>query len=98
MTLKLLDDQVLIRRAPPETVSAGGVVLPDRDVPLPLRGTVLAVGPGRPPECACGCPAPMTVRVGDEVLHARYAGTDLEVDGAPCLVLREREIFGVLSP
>jgi chaperonin GroES len=98
VVLTLLDDQVLIRRAPAETVTTGGLVLPDRDVPIPLRGTVLAVGPGKAPTCPCGVRVPVAVQPGDEVLHARYAGTDVEVDGAPCLVVREADVLGVLTP
>ena len=97
MRLSLLDDQILIRRAPPETTSAGGLHIPDRDAVLPLWGEVLAVGPGKAPPCACGVLAPMAVSVGDTVLHQRYAGTDVVIDGQPCLVLRAVEVLGILD-
>lgn len=96
MRLHLLDDQILIRRTPPDEQTAGGVLVPERDRPVPLRGTVLAVGPGRQPRCGCGVAVPPTVQPGDEVLHARYAGTEIAVDGEPCLVLREADVLGVL--
>jgi chaperonin GroES len=98
MTIQPVDDQILIRRAPAETRTAAGLHLPERDVALPLRGTVLAVGPGRKATCGCHERVTPSVQPGDEVLHARYAGTDLVLDGQPCLVLREDEILGVLTP
>jgi chaperonin GroES len=95
--VRLLDDQILIHRAPADELSQGGVHLPGRDQQRPLRGTVIAVGPGRPSRCSCGQPAPMPVVVGDLVLHQRYAGMELEVDGADCLVLRSADVLGVLE-
>lgn len=97
MTLNLLDDMVLIRRDAAETKSAGGVHLPERDVVRPLRGTVLAVGPGRATTCSCVDRVPLIVKPGDVVLYGRYAGQDLRLDGDDCLVLREAEIFGVIE-
>ena len=91
-----LDDRVLVRRAPAETKTAGGLHLPERDVPLPLQATVLAVGPGR--ILADGSRVPSGLQPGDVVLHARYAGDDVTIDGDPCLVLREADILGVLRP
>jgi len=92
-----LDDQILIRRAPHLELSVGGLHLPDRDKARPMQGTVLAVGPGRAPKCACTERVPVAVQPGDQVLHARYCGEELVIDGEECLVLRESDILGVLS-
>lgn len=96
-TFTPLDDQVLIRRAPHQELSVGGLHLPDRDKARPLQGTVLAVGPGRPVVCLCCDRVPVGVRPGDQVLHARYCGEELIIDGEECLVLRERDILGVIG-
>lgn len=88
MTLRLLDDQVLIRREAASNVSKGGVHLPERDAVRPLRGIVLALGPKAQDH---------GVVVGDAVLHARYVGEGVVLDGAECLVLRIADVLGVLE-
>lgn len=101
-----LDDQVLIRRDPPETITTGGLHLPERDVVRPLRGTVLAAGPGRwrsdvdpsrYPKGSSALRVPLSVSPGEVVLYGRYAGTEVRFDGQDCLVLRESEILGVIG-
>lgn len=94
-TFHPIDDQVLIRRSAADTITAGGVHVPERDAARPLQGVALAVGPGR--RCLDGRRIPCVVQAGDLVLHGRYVGTELQVDGIDCLVLRESEILGVLE-
>ncbi len=97
MRLTLLDDQVLIKRAARTEQSTGGLHLPDRDKARPMQGTVLATGPGRAPRCGCVPRVPINVQPGQVVLHARYCGEELTIDGEECLVLREADILGVME-
>lgn len=91
LSLRPLDDRVVVEPKEAEEVTAGGIVLPDTAKEKPQRGTVLAVGPGRLLEG--GKRAEMSVAVGDEVIFGKYAGTDIEVDGRELKILRESDIL-----
>jgi len=92
--MKLLDDRVLVRRDTKEDKTPGGLLLPDTAKERPQRGTVLAVGPGKPHRDREGR-MPMQVKAGDRVLFPRYAGGD--VPGYDDLLfLREEDILAVL--
>jgi chaperonin GroES len=90
-----LDDQVLVRR-PPAEGAQGKLLIPDRAQERPLVGEVLAVGPGRADRD--GTRRSLSVRVGDQVMFSKYAGDEVQLDGADCLVLREADLLGVLDP
>lgn len=92
-----VDDQILIERDPAEKLTSGGLHIPERDASRPLRGTVLAVGPGPAPTRADVPRRPCSLSVGEVVLFARYAGHEVQFDGRDCLVLRETEVLGVLT-
>ena len=91
MSLKPLDDRVVIRPVDAEETTAGGIVLPDAAKEKPQRGKVLAVGPGRLLES--GDRVAVSVVIGDEVLFSKYGGTDIEVDGQEVKILRESDIL-----
>ncbi len=91
MSLKPLDDRVVIRPVDAEETTAGGIVLPDAAKEKPQRGKVLAVGPGRLLES--GDRVAVSVVLGDEVLFSKYGGTDIEVDGQEVKILRESDIL-----
>ncbi|WP_437193490.1 co-chaperone GroES [Planctomicrobium sp. SH527] len=91
MTLKPLDDRVVVEPLSAEETTAGGIVLPDSAKEKPQRGTVVAVGPGRLLES--GERSTLSVKVGDEVLFGKYGGTELEVDGKEIKILRESDIL-----
>jgi len=91
MTLKPLDDRVVIEPLSAEETTAGGIVLPDSAKEKPQRGTILAVGPGRLLDS--GDRSVLSVKVGDEVLFAKYGGTEIEVDGKEIKILRESDIL-----
>jgi chaperonin GroES len=78
-----------------EEVTKSGIVLPDTAKEKPQRGQVVAVGPGRLTDD--GKRLPMEVKVGDEVLFAKYAGTELKIDDEEYLILSEKDILAVLS-
>ncbi|MFM7160209.1 MAG: co-chaperone GroES [Planctomycetaceae bacterium] len=95
MTLKPLDDRVVVQPVDAEEKTAGGIVLPDTAKEKPQRGTVKAVGPGRLLETGDRCP--LSVAVGDQVLFSKYGGTDIEVDGKEVKILRESDILAKLA-
>ena len=94
MSLKPLDDRVVVQPVEAETTTAGGIVLPDAAKEKPQRGKVTAVGPGRLLES--GERAPLAVAGGDHVLFSKYGGTDIEVDGKDVKILRESDILAKL--
>ncbi len=91
MALKPLDDRVVIEPLTAEEKTAGGIVLPDSAKEKPQRGKVVAVGPGRLLDS--GERHPISLAVGDEVLFAKYGGTEIEVDGTDVKILRESDIL-----
>lgn len=86
MTLKPLSDRVLVKPAPAEQKTAGGIIIPDSAKEKPLKGEVIAVGPGTKDET-------MQVAVGDFVLYGKYSGTELELDGDKLLIMRQSDIL-----
>jgi len=96
VTLKLspLGDRVLIKPTPKEEVSKGGIILPDTAKEKPQEGQIMAVGPGRLTED--GKRIAMEVKVGEKVLYAKYAGTEIKLDGEEYLIVRESDILGKL--
>ncbi len=95
MNLRPLGDRVIIKRVEEEALSAGGIVLPDSAKEKPSRGEVLAVGNGSINDK--GETRPMSVKVGDNVLFGKYAGTEVEVDGKELLVMSEGDIIAVVE-
>ena len=93
--LKPTENRVLLQRFAPEKLqSAAGLVIPDSAETKSQRFKVLAVGPGK---VVNGVRIPMEVQVGDTVLLGKYAGTDVEVNGANAFIASEDEILAVLS-
>ena len=90
MNVKPLSDRVLIKPTPAEEVTATGIIIPDTAKEKPLRGTVLAVGPGTKDEA-------MQVKVGDVVLYGKYAGTEVEIDRETVLIMRQSDILDILG-
>jgi len=95
MALKPLDDRVVVKQVEAEETTAGGIVLPDTAKEKPQRGKVLAVGPGKLLDS--GERAPIGVKKGDEVLYAKYGGTEIEIDGAEVVILRESDILAKID-
>ncbi|MFM7007264.1 MAG: co-chaperone GroES [Flavobacteriales bacterium] len=85
---KPLADRVLVEPAPAEQKTASGIIIPDTAKEKPLRGTVVAAGSGKKDE-------PMSVKVGDSILYGQYAGTEIKIDGATFLIMRESDIYGI---
>ena len=95
MNIRPLHDRVILKRMEEETKSAGGIVIPDSAAEKPIRGEVVAAGPGKRLES--GELLPLDVKVGDKVLFGKYSGTEVKVDGQELLVMREEDIMGVIE-
>ena len=95
MSLKPLNDRVIVEVIEKETLSAGGIALPDTAQEEPQQGIVLAVGPGL--RNAQGERIPLDVNVGDEIVFSRYGGSTMKHKGKTLLILREEEIFAIVE-
>ena len=89
VNIQPLADRVLVEPAAAEEKTASGIIIPDTAKEKPQRGTVVAVGPGKPDE-------PTTVKVGDVVLYGKYAGTELQVVGVDYMMMRESDILAIV--
>lgn len=87
--IRPLADRVLIEPKEAETKTASGIYIPDTAKEKPQQGAVLAAGPGKKDE-------PMEVKVGDNVLYGKYAGTDVTVDGKTYLIVKQSDILAIL--
>ncbi|MFN8593856.1 MAG: co-chaperone GroES [Thermomicrobiales bacterium] len=90
-----LGDRVVVRPSGREETTKSGILIPDTAKEKPQRGTVVAVGAGRRDED--GERIPMDVTVGNEVLFAKYAGTELKIDDEEYLILSEKDILAVIE-
>jgi len=90
-----LYDRVVVKVLEQEEKTRGGIVLPDTAKEKPQKGEVIAVGPGAVRDD--GTRVPPEVKAGDKVLFAKYAGTEVKVDGEELLILRESDILAVVS-
>lgn len=95
MSLKPLGSRVVVEPIEQEDVTAGGIVLPDTAKEKPQRGKVVSVGPGDRDEK--GNRVAMDVTAGDVVLFAKYAGTEIKVDGKKLLILRESDLLAIVE-
>jgi chaperonin GroES len=95
MSLKPLGNRVVVEPLEQEEVTAGGIVLPETAKEKPQKGKVLSIGPGDRNDK--GERVPLDVAEGDTVLFAKYAGTEIKVDGKKLLILRESDILAILA-
>ena len=87
--IKPLADRVLIEPKEAETKTASGIYIPDTAKEKPQQGKVIAVGPGKKDE-------PMEVKVGDEVIYGKYAGTEVTVENEKYLIVKQSDILAIL--
>lgn len=95
LNLKPLGDRLVIKPLEQEEVTASGIVLPETAKEKPQKGEVLAVGPGARDEE--GKRIAMDVKAGDKVLFAKYAGTEIKIDGEKLLILRETDVLAIVT-
>lgn len=96
MTLQPLHDRIVVEPAPKEEKTASGIILPDSAQEKPLKGTVLAVGPGKTLDS--GQKATIDIAEGDVVLYGKYSGTEVTVGGKDFIILRADDVLAVLAP
>ncbi len=89
LNIKPLADRVIIEPAAAEEKTAGGIIIPDTAKEKPQKGKIVAIGTGKKDE-------PLTVKVGDNVLYGKYAGTEITIDGNDYLIMRESDVVAVV--
>ena len=90
MNIRPLADRVLIKPAAAEEKTLGGIIIPDSAKEKPLKGEIVAVGNGTKDE-------EMVVKVGDNVLYGKYAGTEIELDGEKYLIMRQADVLAIIQ-
>jgi len=95
MNLRPLGDRILVEPVEKEETIAGGLLLPETAKEKPQQGKVLAAGAGRKDEN--GKRIDMDVQTGDTILFAKYAGTEVKIDGKKLLIMKEADVLGVLE-
>ena len=95
MKIRPLQDRILVKRLDSEEKTAGGIIIPDNAKEKPMEGEVIAVGNGKKLED--GSLLKPDVKVGDQILFSKYAGSEVKIDGHEHLVMREDDILGVLQ-
>jgi chaperonin GroES len=94
-SLKPLGSRVVIEPVEQDEITTGGIILPETAKEKPQKGKILSAGPGDRDEG--GKRIPMDVKVGDTVLYAKYAGTEIKVEGKKLLILKESEVLAIVE-
>ncbi len=95
MKIRPMNDRILVVRIEEETKTAGGIIIPDTAKEKPQEGKVIAAGPGKMGDD--GKRIPLEVKKGDRVLFAKYAGSEIKIDGVEHIFMREDDILGILE-
>ncbi len=95
MKLRPLHDRVIVKRLEEEEKTVGGIIIPDTAKEKPIKGEVIAVGPGRLTDD--GKRIEMSVKVGDKVMFSKYAGTEVKINGEEYLIMREDDIVAIIE-
>jgi chaperonin GroES len=93
--IRPLDDRVLVKPEEAETITNSGIFLPESAKEKPMKGTVIAMGPGKLNDD--GNRVHPCVKKGDTVVYGKYGGTEVEIDGDQHMILRESELLGVIE-
>jgi chaperonin GroES len=93
VTIKPLEDRILVKALEAEQTTASGLVIPDTAKEKPQEGEVLAVGPGRFED---GQRLPLDIQIGDKVIYSKYGGTEVKYDGQEYLILSARDVLAVV--
>ena len=95
MSLRPLQDRIIVKRLKEEETTKGGIIIPDSAKEKPIQGQIIAVGNGRVLED--GKVRALDVKKGDTVIFGKYAGTEVKLDGEEHLILREEDILAVIE-
>ena len=93
VSIKPLEDRIVVKSSEAEQMTASGLVIPDTAKEKPQEGEVLAVGPGRFED---GQRLPLDIQVGDKVIYSKYGGTEVKYDGQEYLLLSARDVLAVV--
>jgi len=96
MSMKPLDDRIVVQPNEAEQTTASGLVIPDTAKEKPQQGKVLAVGPGKRSDTS-GELIPLDIQVGQTVLYSKYGGTEVTVDGDDLLILSSRDVLAIVE-
>ncbi len=95
MAFRPLGDRVLVKRVEEEQKTKGGIIIPDTAKEKPQEGEVIAVGPGARDES--GKIQPLDLKTGDRILFGKWSGTEVKIDGADLLIMKESDVLGVIE-
>ncbi|MFM8820896.1 MAG: co-chaperone GroES [Brevundimonas sp.] len=95
MAFRPLGDRVLVKRVEEEQKTKGGIIIPDTAKEKPQEGEVIAVGPGARDEA--GKVQPLDLKKGDRILFGKWSGTEVKIDGADLLIMKESDVLGVIE-
>jgi chaperonin GroES len=95
MKVRPLHDRLIVKRSEEEEKTKGGIIIPDTAKEKPIEGKVIAVGKGKIKED--GTIIPMEVKKGDRILFAKYAGTEVKIDGEEHLIMKEDDVIAIIE-
>ena len=95
MKVRPLHDRLIVKRLEEEEKTKGGIIIPDTAKEKPVEGKVLAVGKGKITED--GTTIPIEVKKGDRILFAKYAGTEVKIDGEEHLIMKEDDVLAIIE-
>ena len=94
MNVRPMEDRVILKAMDAQEKTSGGIYIPDNAKEKPQKGEIIAVGPGKTNDK--GQRIEMTLKKGDKVLYGKYAGTEITIDGAEYLIVRESDVLAVI--
>jgi len=95
MKVRPLHDRIIVKRLEEEEKTKGGIIIPDSAKEKPIEGKVIAVGDGKIKED--GTKISMEIKKGDRVLFAKYGGTEIKIDGEEYLMMKEDDVFAIIT-
>jgi len=95
MKLRPLQDRILVKRVEQESMTKGGIIIPDSAKEKPAEGKVVSVGNGKMADD--GKRITPDIKAGDRILFGKYAGTEVKIDGEEHLIMREDDVLGIIE-
>ena len=95
VSIKPLEDRIVIKQIEAEQTTASGLVIPDTAKEKPQEGEVVSVGPGARDDS--GKVNPLELKAGDRILFGKWSGTEVKIDGEDLIIMKESDVLGVLS-
>ena len=95
MAFRPLGDRVLVKRVEEEQKTKGGIIIPDTAKEKPQEGEVISAGPGARDDS--GKIQPLDLKTGDRILFGKWSGTEVKIDGADLLIMKESDVLGVIE-